>query len=582
MATGNIVAAFGRLNPPTLGHAKLIQHLISVAKAKSGKVVLFISHSQDSQKNPLSYSEKVQLVRTAFPGITIGPADINGPVNVLDWAKASGAANVTLAVGADRLDKFTSLAKSWMAYNPNSTKVTVSEIPRFQAISATDARNLALKGDIKGFKRIVMPGLSDAQITDVVKKIKDRLHEMTDYTEFTLIVEADGKVLTEKDKDAVIADLTARLATLEKTVNDGKKDPDEDEIVIDDPDEEDTTSKDTPKDKKDAPADDAKKPSPKADDSKDSKPNPFEKKDGPSKDSGDKKSAPPEKKSGKSESPAPEKKDAPEKAPEESKFPPLAGGKKEEAAGEKKANPFEKKDGGESGDKSEKKNPFEKGPKDDIEVDEPGDEEGDEGGDGEESSDENPFGKKDEDGEDSVEVDGPLDEDGGVDEDGNPIDDEDIVDEADRTDSDIEGNDSKIALHPPQRLKDTMGQRYRLQMPDEDEAKPESGDKPSWENKNFKGEDEEDPEEDGEDGLDDPDIELSDEDEEGAQDGEESDDSEAEIDVDAPEDDDDEKIPIRKNSKNSQTKDEKNPDQEDSKSSRDKKKKPKGQAPVVY
>ena len=513
MATGNIVAAFGRLNPPTLGHAKLIQHLISVAKAKSGKVVLFISHSQDSQKNPLSYNEKVKLVRTAFPGITIGPADINGPVNVLDWAKASGAANVILAVGADRLDKFTSLAKSWMAHNPNSTKVTVSKIPRFQAISATDARNLALKGDIKGFKRIVMPGLSDAQITDVVKKIKDRLHEMTDYTEFTLIVEADGKVLTEKDKDEVIADLTARLATLEKTVNDGKKDPDEDEIVIDDPDEEDTTSKDTPKDKKDAPADDAKKPSPKADDSKDSKPNPFEKKDGPSKDSGDKKSAPPEKKSGKSESPAPEKKDAPEKAPEESKFPPLAGGKKEEAAGEKKANPFEKKDGGESGDKSEKKNPFEKGPKDDIEVDEPGDSDDDVGGDdNDESTDDNPFAKKTD--EDSVEVNDP---------------DEDVVDEADRTPSDTEDNQSKLALHPAQRLKDVMGLRYRQQQPEEDDSE-ESDDEDSWDNKNAKGspEEEQDDQEDDE-------IDLETDE---APEPNNNTPTTAEIDVDAPDDED--------------------------------------------
>ena len=56
---------FGRMNPPTIGHGKLLDVLAAKAGRNPHKV--FLSQSQDSKKNPLSYSDKIKSVRKMFP-----------------------------------------------------------------------------------------------------------------------------------------------------------------------------------------------------------------------------------------------------------------------------------------------------------------------------------------------------------------------------------------------------------------------------------------------------------------------------------------------------------------------------------
>ena len=55
------VFTFGRFNPPTTGHAKLVDKL---KKASSGgyKPLLFTSHSNDKKKNPLSHKQKISYL----------------------------------------------------------------------------------------------------------------------------------------------------------------------------------------------------------------------------------------------------------------------------------------------------------------------------------------------------------------------------------------------------------------------------------------------------------------------------------------------------------------------------------------
>ena len=56
---------FGRMNPPTIGHEKLLD----VLSDKSGRndYFVFLSQSQDKKKNPLDYNSKVKHVRKMFP-----------------------------------------------------------------------------------------------------------------------------------------------------------------------------------------------------------------------------------------------------------------------------------------------------------------------------------------------------------------------------------------------------------------------------------------------------------------------------------------------------------------------------------
>ena len=70
-----VVFAFGRLNPPTIGHQKLIERVITIAKRVKGLPVLYVSASQDKRKNPLTVKQKVDYLKKVYPrGIKILPA----------------------------------------------------------------------------------------------------------------------------------------------------------------------------------------------------------------------------------------------------------------------------------------------------------------------------------------------------------------------------------------------------------------------------------------------------------------------------------------------------------------------------
>ena len=53
------IFTFGRFNPPTLGHEKLVTAVANVARREGGEYFVYPSHSQDPKKNPLDQTTKV-------------------------------------------------------------------------------------------------------------------------------------------------------------------------------------------------------------------------------------------------------------------------------------------------------------------------------------------------------------------------------------------------------------------------------------------------------------------------------------------------------------------------------------------
>ena len=60
------VFTFGRFNPPTTGHAKLVDRLQKVSKQLKGDALLFTSHSNDKKKNPLNHKQKTMYLKKFF------------------------------------------------------------------------------------------------------------------------------------------------------------------------------------------------------------------------------------------------------------------------------------------------------------------------------------------------------------------------------------------------------------------------------------------------------------------------------------------------------------------------------------
>lgn len=105
-----IVVTFGRFNPPTIGHEKLIN---AVAKEGKGKTYrIYASQSEDPKKNPLSYEDKIRFMRKMFSRHgrnIILDRTIKNVFNIASAAYDDGYTKFTLVVGSDRVSEFKKL-----------------------------------------------------------------------------------------------------------------------------------------------------------------------------------------------------------------------------------------------------------------------------------------------------------------------------------------------------------------------------------------------------------------------------------------------------------------------------------------
>ena len=99
------VFAFGRMNPPTVGHSKLIQKVMSVAKKERGTPMVYPSKTEDKKKNPLSFKMKVRVLKDVFGNIINTDTSIKTPFDVLESLNGSYE-KVIFIVGSDRVSEF--------------------------------------------------------------------------------------------------------------------------------------------------------------------------------------------------------------------------------------------------------------------------------------------------------------------------------------------------------------------------------------------------------------------------------------------------------------------------------------------
>jgi hypothetical protein len=99
-ATGHVTFTFGRFNPPTVGHEKLIEKVHSLSK---GTYRIYASQSHDAKKNPLDYTTKMfpRHARSIIADVKIKTA-----FDALDSLYAQGYRSVTFVVGSDRVEEF--------------------------------------------------------------------------------------------------------------------------------------------------------------------------------------------------------------------------------------------------------------------------------------------------------------------------------------------------------------------------------------------------------------------------------------------------------------------------------------------
>ena len=195
--TETLTVAFGRFNPPTVGHGKL---LAAAKKAAAGEdLKIYPSRSQDPKKNPLDPDMKVGFMKKMFPDYEeniVNDAEMRSIFNVLTTADEQGYKNVNIIVGSDRQSEFESLAQKYNGdlYNFDlirviSAGVRDADAEGVEGMSASKMRKAVVDDDFAAFRRGTPKELNDGDtqaLFDAVRsgmKIKAKKKEVAEMWE---------------------------------------------------------------------------------------------------------------------------------------------------------------------------------------------------------------------------------------------------------------------------------------------------------------------------------------------------------------------------------------------------------------
>lgn len=243
---------FGRMNPPTMGHEKLMDALSRKAGKNPYKV--YLSQTQDVKKNPLQYKEKIKFARKMFPRharqIIMDPT----ARNVFEIAVKlynDGFKNVAMVVGSDRIREFEILLNKYNGKKAkhgfyNFAKISVlsagdrdPDAEGAEGMSATKMRAAAAEGDFTKFSQGLPRNVSNPDAKALYNSVRKGMnlkeqkefknHVQLDsvssireaYVSGTLLSEGDSVIIKDTDEVATVQMLGANYVIVEDSM--GKK-----------------------------------------------------------------------------------------------------------------------------------------------------------------------------------------------------------------------------------------------------------------------------------------------------------------------------------------------------------------------
>ena len=226
----HVAFAFGRFNPPTVGHKKLIDTVVDASDG--GDFYIFTSQSQDPDKNPLDYQTKVNFLKKLFPDIQdkiVYDVSIKNVLQAADKLKANGYTDATFVCGSDRVPEFTKLLNTWNGMDKTPRFGVLNIISSGEredgmegvgGVSASMAREFVKNNDFESFKGTVPNNSQLAkELFDAVKqgmatskkKIKECIIQLIN--EILNEDESDVKQAVKKTNDALLAQRKIELSS---------------------------------------------------------------------------------------------------------------------------------------------------------------------------------------------------------------------------------------------------------------------------------------------------------------------------------------------------------------------------------
>ena len=176
----DITVAFGRFNPPTVGHEKLLNRVKSVAG--KGEYAIYPSRSNDPKKNPLDPEEKISYMQQMFPKHSeriVNDPESKTIFDVLKKSNAAGARSINIVVGADRLKEFENLANKYNGELYDYDRIRVisagerdAESEGVEGMSASKLRKAVASDDFESFSKGLPKGFGDENMKKLYSSLK--------------------------------------------------------------------------------------------------------------------------------------------------------------------------------------------------------------------------------------------------------------------------------------------------------------------------------------------------------------------------------------------------------------------------
>ena len=224
VASDTLTITFGRFNPPTVGHGKLLD--AAKKASEDGDLKIYPSRSQDPKKNPLDPDMKISFMKKMFPDYAesiINDSDMKTIFNVLVTASEDGYANVNIIVGSDRQAEFENLAQKYngQLYNFDlirviSAGVRDADAEGVEGVSASKMRKAVADDDFESFRKGTPKELNDADTQSLFDAVRGgmKLKKKAVAETWEIAPKCDPKGLREKYINKEIYNIGDRVENL--------------------------------------------------------------------------------------------------------------------------------------------------------------------------------------------------------------------------------------------------------------------------------------------------------------------------------------------------------------------------------
>ena len=223
---GDLTVVFGRFNPPTIGHQKLLD--AAKKAAGKGRLKIYPSRSQDKKKNPYDPDEKVNVMRQMFPDHAeniVNDPNSRTIFDVLKQGHDDGHSSVKIVVGADRVKEFAKLSGDYNGklYDFSGVEIVSAgdrdpDAEGVEGMSASKMRKAAVDNDFNTYRTGIPKNIDDKTAKMMMNNLRKKMQVKEGWNLWEIAPKFDWKNLRENyvtdkifRKDTVIENLNHGL-----------------------------------------------------------------------------------------------------------------------------------------------------------------------------------------------------------------------------------------------------------------------------------------------------------------------------------------------------------------------------------